>query len=370
MRWISAFLIIATAVGCEKLDLKALGGKSQPEPDPVVAKGSHSDRQPDAQAPPAKQPEGQKEVMAYVNGTPVYMGRLHDLLVLAGGRKMARNIVAWELVDQEAENRAVTVTAKDIDVEHEATLARMFPQVTDTADRENLLRQLMVREAVSKKQWRMSMRMQAQLTKILAPQIEVTAEEMQQAFADEYGRKVVVRHIQSASLEDAEDALRQLKAGADFAQLARKVSKHTSATDGGLLPPVSAKAKILPRALHKAAWSMSTVGQISGPIQAGTSYHLLYLEKVIERQNVAFKDVTDELEAVVKPGKMRLVEPQNVASKDVTDELEAVVKRSKMRLAKERFLQQKIADADIKWVDPVLQQSDARPSGQAQIGQP
>jgi len=188
------------------------------------------------------------------------------------------------------------------------------------------------------------MRMQAQLTKILSPQIEVTPEEMRKAFADEYGRKVVVRHIQTASLEDAEDALRQLRAGADFAQLARKISKHASAADGGLLPPVSANAKILPKALHEQAWSMTRKGQISPPIQVGTSYHLLYLEKIIEPKNVAFEDVTDELQAVVK--------------------------RGKIRRAKERFLQQIIADADIQWVDPILQRANTHASGQVQVGQP
>jgi len=340
MRWISAFVIVLIASGCETMHLKAIGRRPDPAAEaPTVL--ADDQPQPALQAEPT---ERQREVMALVNGKAVYMDRLHDLLVLAGGRKMAHNIVAWELVDQEATERSITVTETDTESEHQATLKRMFPQVADATDREALLGQLMAREGISQEQWRISMRMHAQLTKILSAEIEVTDEEMQQAFADRYGRKVAVRHIQFASLADAENALRQLKAGADFAQLARKVSKHASAANGGLLPPVSATAKLLPRALHKEAWAMTRKGQIAGPVQAGTSYHLLFCDQVTP--------------------------PTNVAIEDVADEVTQAVKRGKLRLAKDRFLQGIIGDADIQWVNPLIQQSNARPSGQVQIGQP
>ena len=138
----------------------------------------------------------------------------------------------------------------------------------------------------------------------------------------------MVRHIQSEKLTEAREAREALRNGADFAELAAKVSKNASAAKGGLLPPVGPNPKTLPKALHKVAWAMKEPGEISDPIQAGTSYHILYLERVIEAQDVKFSDVNDKLASQVRSGKIRA--------------------------ASNTLLQEMIRKAEIKWIDPVL----------------
>jgi len=200
--------------------------------------------------------------------------------------------------------------------------------VTDQAHRERMLDDLMARGNVSRKQWRMSMRRQALLCKMAGQDVTVSDQEMQEAFEEEFGRKVVVRHIQSASLEESRQAMERLKAGEDFAALARQVSKNSSAEDGGLLPAIGARPASVPAALQKAAWAMTSPGETAGPTQVGTSYHILRLE--------------------------RIVEPPKADLAEVKDQLASQVKYRKLRDAKGRLLRELIDQAQVRWVDPAL----------------
>jgi foldase protein PrsA len=268
------------------------------------------------------------EVVAYVNGLPIARSELYRLLVLSNGPKMARHLVACAVVDQEAARRGVTVTEADIRAEDDMTQLDMFPDVHDAAQRQRLLEQLMARGNISREQWRMSMRRQALLGKMVSDGVVVSDEEMQAAFEQRYGKKLIVRHIQCASLGEAQQAMQRLSAGEDFATLARLMSKNGTADDGGLLPPVGKDAPFLPRALYNAAWAMTTPGQVSGPVQVGSTYHILYLES--------------------------MEQPANVKPSDVRDELRAGVLYGKLRDRKAALLRELVRKSEIRWTDPAL----------------
>jgi parvulin-like peptidyl-prolyl isomerase len=253
-------------------------------------------------------------VMAYVNGRPIYMRPLHEMLVRAHGVEQAQQLIASELVAQAAEDQNLTASDAEIAAEHERTLERMFPDnVSGAEQRERLLEQLMVQKGVPREEWRMTMRRNVLLGKLAVPRAAVSEAELRTQFEERYGRKFVVRHIQTASLSDAQNALEQLREGADFAQLARKVSKSRSAATGGLLQPIGPKAPGLPPPLREAARSLKTPGEISEPIQVGTTYHVLHLERIVEAQDVKFEDVKDSLAEAVRDDKLQALKPQILA---------------------------------------------------------
>ena len=309
---LSLFTAVVAVGGCGPLTTPGESGSAPLAP---TAEPAPSAPQREATtAPSAATRPAAGAVMAYVNGRPVYMRRLHEMLVRSHGMEQGRQLIASELVAQAAEQQNLTASDEEIAAEHERTLERMFPDnVSGAEQRERLLEQLLVQKGVPREEWRMTMRRNVLLGKLAGPRAAVSETELRTQFEERYGRRFVVRHIQTASLGDAQNALEQLRKGADFAQLARRVSKSRSAETGGLLQPIGPKAPGLPPPLREAARSMKTAGEISEPIQVGTTYHVLHLERIIESQDVKFEDVKDTLAEAVRNDKLRALKPQILA---------------------------------------------------------
>jgi len=263
----------------------------------------------DLPAAPATRPAG-GEVMAYVNGKPIYMSQLHEFLVRGYGRQVAQELIAYELVRQEAVRCKVTVSDADVQAEHDETLKRMFGQVEQAEQREGLLEQFLARNKISRRQWDTTMRRNALLRKLAEGRAVVTEAELRDEFARQYGRKVVVRHIQSPSLHEAQEILKALAGGADFATLARQRSVNPSSRNGGLLPPITDKTQAVAPAIRQAAMAMKKKGELSEPIQVVTAFHVLKLERIIEPENVKFDEVKDKLSALVRARQVRFIRQQ------------------------------------------------------------
>ena len=300
--WMYGCVITAAVLvgGCERMKLGSSSTKPVP---PAVATPTRSERPvATSPAPPAERAPG--EVMAHVNGQPIYMASLYEMLLEEHGVKLAQQLIADELVRQAGAEKNLTVTEAEIQAEHDQTLRNMFPQIDDPAQLERLLDQLLVRRELSRDLWRRTMRRNVLLGKLAAPQVQITEPELQEEFGAQYGRKVVVRHIQTAGLAEAQDVLKRLRAGEDFAKLAAEVSTNPSAAQGGLLPPIGAKVEGLPPAIRQAALAMNTPGELSEPIQVQTTFHVLRLEEVLPPQGVNFQDVRGRLEADLRAKKL------------------------------------------------------------------
>ena len=250
-----------------------------------------------ASAPaPITLPPDYTGLMAYVNGQPVAMDALLDLLVQGYGLTASQQVIATELVRQEAAKENITVTDDETAQMTDRTLQEMFPSVSEADQRQRLLEQLLVRNHVSRRQWDLTMRRNVMLDKLVQPAIQITDEILREELANQYGRRVVVRHIETASLTDAQNLLRELRDNkADFAALAQKHSLNATGKTGGLLPPVTENSAGIPPVIRDVALKMKTIGEISDPIQAGTAFHILKLEEIQEPQNVTFEEVKDKL---------------------------------------------------------------------------
>jgi parvulin-like peptidyl-prolyl isomerase len=278
------FLAAAAAIGGLVLtDGQALAGSPRP-----------------AAPAPASAPAAGPEVMATVNGQPILMNDMYDLLLQNYGLGVAQQLIANELVRQECERRKIVVTDQDVRRQHEEALRVNFPTL-DPKQREQALEKYLESarpngQKLNRKQWDFTMRRLAQLAKLAEPRIKITDDELLQAFNDSYGRKVVVRHIELGSLRDAQDVLAKLEKGADFLQLVREKSRNaTTVANGGLLMPISRATTGCPPAIKDAALSMTKVGQISPVVQAGEVFHVLKVDQIIAPQDVQFADVKEKL---------------------------------------------------------------------------
>ncbi len=160
-------------------------------------------------------------------------------------------------------------------------------------------------------------------SKKIAENVQVTPEEIQQyykAHQEDYRlpETVTVRHILiktptpdangkvdqkavDAARAKADDIEKQLKGGANFADLAKKDSEDPgSAKDGGLLPPLT-RGRTVPE-FEQAAFS-TPVGQTTGVIRTNYGFHIIHVEAKQEARLKPLEEVKVEIEPVLKQQK-------------------------------------------------------------------
>lgn len=100
----------------------------------------------------------------------------------------------------------------------------------------------------------------------------------------------------AAAKAKAEDVLKQLKAGGDFAKLAAKYSDDPgSAKVGGELGKVSRGIMVKP--FEDALFAMQKPGDIAGPVKTQFGYHIIQLEGIIAAAQKPFAEVRAQLAA-------------------------------------------------------------------------
>ncbi len=127
--------------------------------------------------------------------------------------------------------------------------------------------------------------------------IRITREMSQQAYEDNYGPRVKARMIRVDNIRRATEIWEKAKASpAEFDRLARDFSMEpNSRALGGVIPPIRRHSGAHPE-LRRAAFAMSTPGEISGVIQEGVGrYTILQFEDYTEPVDHNMADVEAEL---------------------------------------------------------------------------
>ena len=92
----------------------------------------------------------------------------------------------------------------------------------------------------------------------------------------------------------ADDILKQLKGGADFAKLAKQYSDDPgSAKEGGELGNVSHGIMVKP--FEDALFAIAKPGDIAGPVKTQFGYHIIQLEKITAAEQKPFAEVRPQL---------------------------------------------------------------------------
>jgi peptidyl-prolyl cis-trans isomerase D len=154
----------------------------------------------------------------------------------------------------------------------------------------------------------------------LADKISVSQAQLQQYYSqhqDEYRipETVTVRHILiktpapdadgkidqkgvDAARTKADDIAKQLKSGANFADLAKKNSEDPgSAPDGGLLPPLT-RGRTVPE-FEQAAFT-TPVGQTTGVIRTNYGFHIIHVEGKQQARLKPLDEVKSQIEPLLK----------------------------------------------------------------------
>ncbi|MBL7221954.1 MAG: peptidyl-prolyl cis-trans isomerase [Phycisphaerae bacterium] len=338
MRTSAAIIIVSMLTGTFGCGMFNMSPPESPLPDPPSAPTT----QPvnvanDNPAPTTRSASG--EVMAVVNGKIITMDQLHTILVDGYGLAISQDILRGEIVRQAASSKGITVSDKEVSDEHERAMRLTFSMANSDAERQQMLNQLLMSRNVTYSTWRLIMRRNALLRKMIGTDFEVPDAAVRAAFDKRHGRMVVVSHIETKS-HVAAKLVKSLAATRNFAVLAKEYSVNPTGRTGGTLPPIGKDTKQVSPALKQVALAMTKIGEISDPVQVASRFHILKLEKIIE--------------------------PKKVKYTDDKDKIAAELKEQMIRSAGNRLLEKLSEAADVKFINPSLktqlqQRADKKP---------
>ena len=246
-----------------------------------------------------------KNIVAIVNGQKITRQELYNLLTDTYGEDALDVLIRRTLIYQTAQKENISVSNSEIEqklktiVNNEIDASMQAYRIKDRKDFENELAKngislAQVEEKISKK-----MRKQAELEilteKIIAKTITITEEELQKAYDQVYGEKIEASQIVFKTRREAEEVLKKLKSGADFATLAKNESiDRASAVRGGKMLPFSPKDGIGAQIAHL------KVGELSDIIKTDYGYHIIKISDKKAASNKSFKSVRGEMEKIAR----------------------------------------------------------------------
>lgn len=231
------------------------------------------------------------EAVATVNGKEITKDQLYDELSKAGGGEAALDeLIMKELVRQEAAKKKITVTAADIDKEIE-TYKKNFgsEENLNLALSQNGMTMELLRETIEMNQL---------LTKILEPEVKVTDEQIKKTFEENKASFDTPEQVRASVIlvkteAEANEIIKELKAGKDFAELAKSKSLDEATKTSGGDTDFFARGE-REEAVENAAFKLAK-DEISGAVKTSEGYQVIKLTDRKEAHSATLEEKKEEI---------------------------------------------------------------------------
>lgn len=241
----------------------------------------------------------QHDVMAIVNGQDISRKALADACVKRHGQEVLESMVNKRLIMSHCANRQITVTNEDIAAEIDR-MAKRFQ-----LGREQWLDLLQKERGVTPQEYARDIVWPTlALRKLAEKQLEVSPQEIQSAYEQDYGDMVRCRLIAVSDKAKADQIHAQVVATPDaFPRIAIENSEDVgSASVGGLIQPI--RRHMGDKSIEDAAFALQP-GQISAVLEAGGQFVILKCDEHMAPRPVPLAQVQDRLVEKIKDEKLR-----------------------------------------------------------------
>lgn len=190
------------------------------------------------------------------------------------GKGILEQMIIEILIEQKAEEQKVTVRPEEIDDK--------IDEIKKQSAGEEIFMQELSKIGMTIEELRQQAESQILMEKLVAKEVTVTEEDIKNHFERykaNFAKPEEVRasHILLRTEEEAKGVLSQLKAGADFAELAKEKSTDPGTKDKGGELGFFSRGRMTP-AFEKAAFALEA-GGISEVVATPYGYHIIKLEE-------------------------------------------------------------------------------------------
>lgn len=230
------------------------------------------------------------EAVATVNGVEITKDQLFKELAAQGGEQVLAQMINEELVKQEAQKQNINITSADIDKEIQTYVTQYGS--------EEAFNQALQQAGMTKDDLRKRVEMNQKLTKLLESQIKVTDEQIKQAYDANKSAFTTPEQVRTSMIlvkteAEANDIIKQLKSGADFAELAKSKSLDTATKDKGGDTDFFARGQ-KEEAVETAAFKLAK-DEISGAVKTSEGYQVLKLTDRKEAHTATLDEKKEEI---------------------------------------------------------------------------
>ncbi|MCL1697728.1 MULTISPECIES: peptidylprolyl isomerase [unclassified Lysinibacillus] len=230
------------------------------------------------------------DYVAKVDGEKILQTELDDALREQYGTEVLNTLITNKIVELEAKKVGVSVSEDSIQEE--------YKELAESYGGEESLQAALKENGLTEQSVKDNIRIY-QLTKnVIAESIDISDEEVAQYFEnnkDSYGQKeeVVASHILLEDEATAKDVLAKVKAGEDFAELAKTYSIDSSTNEaGGEIGYISRGQ--MDEKFEEAAFDLAK-GSVSDIVQTSEGYHIIKVTEKVPAEEAVFEDVKDEV---------------------------------------------------------------------------
>ena len=230
------------------------------------------------------------DYVAKVEGEKILQTELDEALRNQYGAEVLDTLITNKIVELEAKKQNITVSDEVIQAEYEE-----FVEAYGGVDSVN---EVLEENGLTADALKDNIRTYQLTKQVIAASIEITDEEVEQYFEhnkDNYGQEeqVVASHILLGDETTAKEVLAKVKAGEDFAKLAKEYSADTDTKeDGGDLGYISQGQ--MDEAFEEAVFALEK-DAVSEVVQTPEGYHIIKVTGKVPAEEAVFEDVKDEV---------------------------------------------------------------------------
>ena len=224
-----------------------------------------------------------ENTLAIVDGQPITVDDMKELMLdMPQVAELPMETVYPNLLNMLINNKVIMLQAKRYGVDRRSDIRRLLRQA-----REQIVGQAYLNELLE--------------ANVSEEELRALYDQELQDFRRE--EEVHARHILVKTEKEAKDILVQLKAGADFAELAEDKSLDKNAEGGDL--GYFTKGMMVPE-FGDAVFDMKK-GQLSTPIHTAFGWHIVYVEDKRLADPPTFEEVKDQIKQAVMETKLQSV---------------------------------------------------------------
>ena len=230
------------------------------------------------------------DYVATVDGEKILQTELDEALRSQYGAEMLNTLIDNKIIELEAKKEDITVSDDAIKAEYD--------ELVESYGGKDALQETLDANGLTKASVQDNIRMYLLTKNVIANSIDISDEELKQYFEEnkaDYGQQeqVAASHIFLEDEETAKEVEAKLKAGEDFAELAKTYSIDTDTSeDGGDLGYISRGQ--MDEQFEEAAFALEK-DEVSGVVQSAEGYHIIKVTGKVPAEEAVFEDVKDEV---------------------------------------------------------------------------